>query len=166
VGKTGTTNDAKDAWFAGYSSDLVAAVWVGYDDALPLGPGEAGGATALPSWIEFMQAAHANKPAVEFARPAGVVVAQVDPATGLLPAAGQDSTLEEEFLDGTVPSVSAAEANAELNPTAEGAPSENAANAPDQVAPPPGNDEARSKPAELAQGADGGAPSADEPPPF
>ena len=55
AGKTGTTNDAKDAWFVGFTTEIVAGVWVGYDDALPLGPGESGSATALPGWIAFMK---------------------------------------------------------------------------------------------------------------
>jgi penicillin-binding protein 1A len=103
AGKTGTTNDAKDAWFAGYSTDLVAAVWVGYDDALPLGGGEAGGATALPAWVDFMKAAHGKRPVTEFPRPAGIVEAEVDPVTGLLARAEQADPLRELFLDGTAP---------------------------------------------------------------
>jgi len=115
AGKTGTTNEAKDAWFAGYSPDLVAAVWVGYDDALPLGPGEQGAVTALPAWIDFMKAAHRGRPATAFARPSGVVLARVDPATGLLPYPGQKDSIEEEFLRGGVPNDSAAPADADAD---------------------------------------------------
>jgi penicillin-binding protein 1A len=103
AGKTGTTNQAKDAWFIGYSTDVVAGVWVGYDEALPLGAGESGAATALPVWIEFMRAAHVGKPAVDFPRPAGIVSVQIDSATGLLAAAGQEDAIEEHYLDGTAP---------------------------------------------------------------
>jgi penicillin-binding protein 1A len=103
AGKTGTTNLAKDTWFVGYSTDLAAAVWVGYDDALPLGWGEAGAATALPAWISFMKVASDGKPPTEFPRPSAIVSANVDPATGLLPYPGQSDAVEEEFLDGTVP---------------------------------------------------------------
>ena len=104
AGKTGTTNLAKDTWFVGFSTELAAAVWVGYDDALPLGWGEAGAATALPAWVSFMKVAHDKKPATEFPRPSGIVTANVDPATGLLPYPGETDAIEEEFLDGTVPS--------------------------------------------------------------
>jgi penicillin-binding protein 1A len=103
AGKTGTTNLAKDTWFVGYSTDIAAAVWVGYDDALPLGWGEAGAVTALPAWMSFMKVASDGKPPTEFPRPGSIVTADVDPATGLLPYPGQTNAIEEEFLDGTVP---------------------------------------------------------------
>ncbi|HVW30538.1 MAG TPA: PBP1A family penicillin-binding protein [Polyangiaceae bacterium] len=102
AGKTGTTNASKDAWFVGYSTDIVAAVWVGYDDALPLGSSESGAVTALPAWITFMKAAHEGRPVTEFSRPSTVVTARVDPSTGLL-ARDEDGAVEEEFLEGTAP---------------------------------------------------------------
>lgn len=108
AGKTGTTNRAKDAWFVGYSTDIVAGTWVGYDDASPLGGGEAGAVTALPAWIAFMKAAHERRAATEFPRPGNVVVVQIDPATGLLAYPGQTDAVEEEFLDGTAPTLVAA----------------------------------------------------------
>lgn len=114
VGKTGTTNAAKDAWFVGYSTDIVAGVWVGYDDAHPLGSGESGSATALPIWISFMKAALEGRPKTEFSRPATIIVARVDPETGLLPR-DEDHAVEEEFLEGTVPT-EAAPAPAEESP--------------------------------------------------
>jgi penicillin-binding protein 1A len=104
AGKTGTTNEAKDAWFVGYSTDIVAAVWVGYDDALPLGRGESGGTTALPAFIHFMRDAHKNRVATDFPRPTSIIVASIDPATGLLAYVDQANAVEEEFLDGTAPS--------------------------------------------------------------
>jgi penicillin-binding protein 1A len=105
AGKTGTSNDNKDTWFIGYSTDLAVAVWVGFDDALPLGPGdtESGARTALPAFVEFMTQAHKGRPRTEFPKPSGIVVARVDPETGLLPRPGQANTVPEEFLDGTVP---------------------------------------------------------------
>ncbi|MEP7053137.1 MAG: PBP1A family penicillin-binding protein [Pseudomonadota bacterium] len=103
AGKTGTTNLAKDTWFVGYSTSIAAAVWVGYDDALPLGWGEAGAATALPAWMSFMKVAGEGKPPTEFPRPSTIITANVDPATGLLPYPGENDAIEEEFLDGTVP---------------------------------------------------------------
>ncbi len=103
AGKTGTTNRAKDAWFAGFSPDLVAVVWVGYDDALPLGWGEQGAVSALPIWMDFMKAAHQGKAKTEFSRPLGIVEAKLDPKTGLLARYGQEDTLTELFLAGTEP---------------------------------------------------------------
>jgi len=102
AGKTGTTDDAWDTWFVGYSTDYVCAVWVGYDDNLPLGPLESGASTALPAWVSFMKAAHEGRPVTEFVRPPSIVTARIDHATGLLPR-NEDTAIEEEFLDGTVP---------------------------------------------------------------
>ncbi|HEX6275292.1 MAG TPA: transglycosylase domain-containing protein [Polyangiaceae bacterium] len=103
AGKTGTTNEAKDTWFVGYTTELVTGVWVGYDDPIPLGWGEAGSATALPAWLAFMKAAHEGHPSTDFPRSAGIAVVAVDPATGLIPYPGQTDSIEEEFLEGTVP---------------------------------------------------------------
>jgi penicillin-binding protein 1A len=115
AGKTGTTNQAKDAWFVGYSTEIVAGVWVGYDDALPLGWGESGGSTALPAWIDFIKAAHAKRPATEFPRPANIVITRIDPRTGLLAYAEQEDAVDEEFLEGTAPTeVSSPDAGAAL----------------------------------------------------
>ncbi len=109
AGKTGTTNDVKDAWFVGYSTDLSVAVWVGFDDGLPLGDKESGTRAALPAFVDFMTAAHQRRPRTEFPRPAGIVVARVDAETGLLPRPGQTDSVPEEFLDGTVPDLTAPE---------------------------------------------------------
>ncbi|HWZ92369.1 MAG TPA: penicillin-binding transpeptidase domain-containing protein, partial [Polyangiaceae bacterium] len=118
AGKTGTTNLAKDTWFVGFSTEVAAAVWVGYDDALPLGWGEAGAATALPAWMSFMKVAHDKKPPTEFPRPSAIVTVNVDPATGLLPYPGEQNAIEEEFLDGTVPTeVSKPDAGADAGAT-------------------------------------------------
>lgn len=103
AGKTGTTNQSKDAWFVGYSTDLVVAVWVGYDDALPLGASESGAVTALPAWVSFMKGAEADRPQSEFSRPGSIVTVRIDPETGLLPRDGDDSVIDEEFIDGTAP---------------------------------------------------------------
>lgn len=72
VGKTGTSNDGRDAWFVGYSPRIVCAVWVGFDDNRPLGDGEGGGATALPVFVDFMRAAHADEPRQRFRVPDGL----------------------------------------------------------------------------------------------
>jgi len=63
AGKTGTSNTSKDTWFAGYSTDIVAVVWVGYDDGKSLGAGETGASAALPAWMDFMRTAHEHRPA-------------------------------------------------------------------------------------------------------
>ncbi|RYG79495.1 MAG: penicillin-binding protein, partial [Alphaproteobacteria bacterium] len=72
-GKTGTTNDSLDAWFAGYQPDLAAVVWIGYDQPRKLGNRETGGGLALPVWIEFMQYALRSTPVAEIQPPEGVV---------------------------------------------------------------------------------------------
>jgi penicillin-binding protein 1A len=103
AGKTGTTNESKDTWFVGYSTDIACAVWVGYDDGLPLGKSESGATTALPAWIEFMDVAHKKRPHTRFVRPASILAITVDPVTGLLAGPGQANARMEEFLPGTEP---------------------------------------------------------------
>lgn len=103
AGKTGTTNEAKDTWFVGYSTDFVAGTWVGYDEPIPLGYGEAGAQTALPIWISFMKTAEAGRPAVDFPRPPGIVTVRIDPVTGLLASPEIGEGIDEEYLDGTAP---------------------------------------------------------------
>ena len=103
AGKTGTTNESKDAWFVGFSTELAVAVWTGYDDAYPLGAREAGATAALPAWIAFMKEAHAQKPPTDFPRPPDLVAVSIDPATGLLAAPQQQETMIEYFLPGTQP---------------------------------------------------------------
>ena len=72
-GKTGTTNDSMDAWFAGFQRSLVAVVWIGYDTPRKLGDRETGGGLALPVWIDFMSYALRNVPVEEFGAPEGLV---------------------------------------------------------------------------------------------
>jgi len=115
AGKTGTSDDVRDAWFVGFTPELLAAVWVGFDEKRVLGRGEEGARTALPIWLEFMTKALAGRPVSDFEQPAGVVVARIDPATGLLPPAGSEG-LEEVFLDGTAPTETAAAPGEESNP--------------------------------------------------
>jgi len=106
AGKTGTSNDSKDTWFAGYSTEIAGVVWVGYDDNKPLGLGETGASTALPAWISLMKAAHENKPRAEFPRPPGVVTVSIDPRTGKR-AASEEGAIDEVFLEGTEPTETA-----------------------------------------------------------
>ena len=108
AGKTGTTNDAKDAWFVGYSTDLVAGVWVGYDDALPLGWGEAGAATALPAWVDVHEGgARGRTRAPTFRAPAASSSSRIDPATGCSRIRVRPTPSTRSFLEGTAPSQTA-----------------------------------------------------------
>ncbi len=103
AGKTGTSNQARDAWFVGYTAQFVAGVWVGFDDRQALGAKESGGKTALPIWLDVMKFAHGNSKAVPFTMPSGITTASIDPATGLLAYEGEANAIDEVFLDGTVP---------------------------------------------------------------
>ena len=103
AGKTGTTNGHRDAWFAGFTPNLVTVVWVGFDDPKSLGRNETGGRAALPIWVRFMQAALKGQPRAAFSQPPGIVVQRVDPETGLLAPAGATAFLEEYFISGTEP---------------------------------------------------------------
>ncbi len=103
AGKTGTTNEYRDAWFVGFTPDLVTVVWVGYDDGRSLGRRETGGRAAAPIWLEFMKQAVEDRPPGDFAVPEGVEFARIDADTGFL--AGPDSrrTFTAAFVRGTVP---------------------------------------------------------------
>ncbi len=103
AGKTGTSNQSKDTWFAGYSTETAACTWVGYDDGRPLGGAETGGGTALPAWIAFMRAAHEHKPPSEFPRAAGVVTVSIDKHSGKLAYPDDPDAIDEVFLAGTEP---------------------------------------------------------------
>jgi penicillin-binding protein 1A len=103
AGKTGTTNDLHDAWFAGFTPDFVTGVWVGYDQEKPLGRRETGSKAASPIWLEYMKAAHADRPVRDFPVPPGVVFSKVDAETGLLPSPATENVIFECFKEGTVP---------------------------------------------------------------
>jgi penicillin-binding protein 1A len=103
AGKTGTSSEARDAWFVGYTPELVGGVWIGYDDQRPLGKRESGATTALPVWLAAMRAALDGKPVVDFAMPAGVEIARIDPASGLLAPEGVTTAIDEVFVRGTAP---------------------------------------------------------------
>lgn len=106
-GKTGTTNEQGDAWFVGFSPDLAAGVWVGYDERRVLGKGETGGRAALPIWIDFMRSALADRPKTDFAVPEGIVFARVDRKTGLLATAASKDSYFQSYLEGTAPTETA-----------------------------------------------------------
>ncbi|MBS1185429.1 MAG: peptidoglycan glycosyltransferase, partial [Proteobacteria bacterium] len=82
AGKTGTTNDARDTWFAGYNPDLVAIAWVGYDQPRSLGRSETGAQSALPIWMSFMGTALRGVPQKGWAMPPGIITVRIDRATG------------------------------------------------------------------------------------
>jgi len=103
AGKTGTTNDLRDAWFVGFSPDLVAGVWVGYDDRRPMTKGETGAAAASPIWVTFMSEILKNKPIQDFPIPGGVVFAKIDDTTGLLASPTSEKTIFQAFREGEEP---------------------------------------------------------------
>ncbi len=103
AGKTGTTNDFRDAWFVGFTPDLVVGVYVGFDTPRPLGAGESGGRVATPVFEYFMEDAMAGRPAVPFRIPSGVRLVRIDPATGLLARPGEPGAVLEAFRPGTEP---------------------------------------------------------------
>ena len=103
AGKTGTTNDQRDAWFAGFSPSVVTVSWVGFDDTHPLGFGETGGRAALPMWIDFMRAALHGVPDHPFEQPPGLVTVRIDPKTGLLADSKDRKAIFETFFADHVP---------------------------------------------------------------
>ena len=103
AGKTGTTNDQKDAWFSGFNARNVTTVWVGFDRVAPLGRRETGAQAALPLWMDYMRVALADMPESELEQPAGVVTVRIDPDTGLLAGAGNPHAIFESFRAADMP---------------------------------------------------------------
>ncbi|BDU73256.1 transglycosylase domain-containing protein [Mesoterricola silvestris] len=103
AGKTGTTDNYQDAWFVGYTPNLITGVWVGYDRPRSLGRGFTGGAVAAPIWARFMEKALEPRPVLDFPRPEDIVTATIDPATGLLATPACPRKAEELYLPGTEP---------------------------------------------------------------
>ncbi|KTD45177.1 penicillin-binding protein 1A [Legionella quateirensis] len=101
AGKTGTTNDQVDAWFAGFNSDLVVTAWIGFDN--PKSLHEYAANLALPMWIDFMREALKGKPESELKQPENVVAVRIDPVSGLLAKPNQDNGIIEYFRDKEVP---------------------------------------------------------------
>jgi penicillin-binding protein 1A len=95
AGKTGSTNDHRDAWFTGFNARLVASCWVGFDDFGSLGRGEFGAKAALPIWIDFMRLALKDVPEQPFDMPPGISKVRIDPSTGALAAAGDPGAILE-----------------------------------------------------------------------
>ena len=103
AGKTGTTNDQKDAWFSGFNARNVTTVWVGFDRVAPLGRRETGAQAALPMWMDYMRVALADMPESEIEQPAGVVTVRIDPDTGLLAGANNSHAIFESFRAADMP---------------------------------------------------------------
>jgi len=101
AGKTGTTNSTRDAWFVGYTPEIVSLVWVGYDDNSPIGLH--GDSAALPIWVEFMKRSGYGDRSPEFPAPRNIVLVEIDPTTGLLASPGCPATRYEAFVSGTEP---------------------------------------------------------------
>jgi len=103
AGKTGTTNDYRDAWFAGYNQDLVVVSWIGFDQNTPLGRAETGSRAALPIWIEFMRQALEGVKEKALPVPAGIVKHWINQETGEPAKEGEEGAIEEFFLADALP---------------------------------------------------------------
>lgn len=105
AGKTGTTNEQRDAWFNGFNQNIAASAWVGFDNLHPLGKGETGGKAALPMWIDFMRTALENTPELSLTPPPGIVQAFINPDDGLLTDRGNPNGIWEYFTKETAPTL-------------------------------------------------------------
>ena len=103
AGKTGTTNDAKDTWFNGFNRNLVATVWVGFDQEHSLGESEEGAKTALPIWMHFMREALKGVPPQTTPMPDGLVTLRISPDTGALASEGNSEAVSEIFMADRLP---------------------------------------------------------------
>lgn len=103
AGKTGTTNDGRDAWFSGFNGDLVTSVWSGFDNSSPLGRGEWGGSVSLPPWIDYMRDALKDTTPSFVAKPSSLVTVRIDPKTGERALPGQSNGIFEIFRKEHVP---------------------------------------------------------------
>ncbi len=99
AGKTGTTNDVRDAWFIGFTPDLIAGTWVGFDDEKPLGKHETGAVAASPIWLNFMREALEGTPLKTFSIPEGIFFTKIDPETGKPPTAQSQKIIFECFKE-------------------------------------------------------------------
>jgi penicillin-binding protein 1A len=94
AGKTGTTNEQKDTWFAGFNHELATTTWVGFDQPAPLGRGEFGASTALPIWLDYMEVALEGEPPSFMPRPNGIVNIRINPETGQRARPGEEGVFE------------------------------------------------------------------------
>lgn len=105
AGKTGTTNEQRDAWFSGFNNEVVTSVWVGFDNHEPLGRRELGGSAALPIWIDYMAVALQGVEDRPPAMPSGLAQARIDPETGLLARLDNPDAIMEIFAAGNLPAM-------------------------------------------------------------
>ena len=103
AGKTGTTNDQRDAWFSGFNGEIVTTAWVGFDKPHPLGDNEFGSRAALPMWITYMRQALKDSPETRLQQPAGIISVRIDPETGLLAGADTPNAMFEVFREKFAP---------------------------------------------------------------
>jgi penicillin-binding protein 1A len=103
AGKTGTTQDLRDLWFIGYTPDMVAGVWLGYDDFQPMGKKITSAGVTVPFWTDFMTEAGKYLPVRDFPVPPGITFAKIDADTGLLALPTTAHAVLEAFKVGTVP---------------------------------------------------------------
>ena len=120
AGKTGTTNDAHDAWFNGFNGDLETTVWTGFDQDRSLGDGEQGARVALPIWIFFMHEALAGTPRHGVPIPDGIVTVRISPETGQLASADNPNGIMEKFIEGNLPKSEVYEGPSNQNPMTDG----------------------------------------------
>jgi penicillin-binding protein 1A len=128
AGKTGTTNDQKDAWFSGYVDDMVATAWVGFDQPATLGKNEFGSTAALPIWIDFMEIALQDVPEKTRPKPDAMVTVKIDQVTGELARPTDANAIEEIFRAERIPKTTAP-----LSPKDNVSVSEELETAPEQV---------------------------------
>ncbi len=103
AGKTGTTDNLYDAWFIGYTPDLIAGVWAGFDEEASMGVHETGSRAASPIWLSYMRQVLEGKPISDFTVPKGIMFKKIDPETGLLASSNDDGSIFECFKEGTAP---------------------------------------------------------------
>jgi penicillin-binding protein 1A len=103
AGKTGTTNDGRDAWFCGFNAGLVGTAWVGFDQERPLGAGEEGSRTALPMWMYFMGEVMRGVPEQKRVAPPGIVTMRVSSTSGAAASPGEPNSIFEYFMAGHLP---------------------------------------------------------------
>jgi penicillin-binding protein 1A len=103
AGKTGTTNEQRDAWFSGFNAEVVTTVWVGFDQVQPLGKNETGAQAALPMWIDYMRAVLDDMPESTLEQPSTVVTVRIDPQTGRRARSGTPGAVFEHFQHGNLP---------------------------------------------------------------
>ena len=116
AGKTGTTDDYRDAWFIGYTPQLITGIWLGYDKPRPGGKGFTGGAVAAPIWERFMRKALVSKPIIDFARPDTVISVSIDPTTGYLATKNCPVKQDEFFNIGTEPTENCSRHGGDVQP--------------------------------------------------